>query len=108
MKELKALDIIKDLYSAKFEDGEFYTHSFLDEAIAELEALQYQLENNHKRAEEIIASREKDIRRLHSELDALQAPNTCNGCGCNGTIGCYGCFRHYNDLTDKFTPKAQQ
>ena len=78
MKELKALEILKT-YHCPDEHGYvrpvMVTEPYLLEAIAELEGL---LSLDDFRLQEIAV--------LNSELEALQAPKTCNGCKIKDSI----------------------
>lgn len=49
----------------------------LEKRIKELE---FQVKDNHERAEEIILSRENQIDRMNSEIQELEAPKTCGNC----------------------------
>jgi hypothetical protein len=102
-------------------DDEFYRRDAVDEALAELEALQKQFQS----LDALISERSLELRKANDkicELEALLEPKTCDGCKHHerwslGTIQSESwsmcsipmrnCSRNF-DFKDYYEPKEQQ
>ena len=111
MKELKALEILKTSYAHIISKSLNKSHTALslNEAIAELKALQLKNSNLEKLLDETTYS----LRCEELRNKAPQDPKTCIGCrydvneiGEDASYTCLKCKRYY--IFDNYEAKAQQ